>query len=315
MTNMLFPMLVAFIAILQNCRSNESSLFRDDTRGFSTRETRYPCVFDSLRLSKHPRRRGRHALALARACVRSRGGRSGDGLPKSASEEGGSFRVFFKLAEIRSPRASTTHSRWRTRVATLTMVTSFVASRNLGWFSSEPRMSDRRVRVARLARDDWTPPKGERQRRRRGEEQGEGEGTRYSLPLAPLSPTEKDRGLRGSPTQSTIHRLPHPVESSDASHSPRLRSFHRLPPPTMHVAASFPSAPDVVAVPPHGRDDDDGGKETEFCHRRATPSSSSSASWPLSHAFVHRLANRTHLSACYRWDASTRASRWVVPWG
>lgn len=126
-------------------------------------------------------------------------------------------------------------------------------------------------------------------------EQGEREGTRCSPPGSSFTDRERLR-TSGAPTNLPSIGCPTPVESSDASYSPRLHStFYRLPPPTVHVAASFPSASDVVAVPPHGYDDDDGGKETEFCHRRATPSSSS-VLWPLSHAFVHRLANRTHLS-------------------
>ena len=112
-----------------------------------------------------------------------------------------------------------------------------------GGSPASPEISDRRVRVARLARDDWTPPKGERQRRRRGEEQGEREGT-HSSSLGP-SFTDRERPRTsgaptnlpsiGCPTPSravTRRILPAFARRSTASHPRRYTSLplSRRPP-------------------------------------------------------------------------------------
>lgn len=165
-------------------------------------------------------------------------------------------------------------------------MTLLPARRNIGWFirfpgfSTEPGMSERRVRVARLARDDWTPPKGERQRRRRG---GAGEGERGETRRSPPGPSFTDRErprvsrvptkalAGGCPTPSravTRRLLPAFARCSTASH-PRQRAS--LPLPSWPPASSRYS-PRTAATTNDDDDDGDGGRETEFCHRRASDS-------------------------------------------
>lgn len=72
-------------------------------------------------------------------------------------------------------------------------------------------MRGRRVRVARLARDDWTPPEGERETERRG-----------AVLLSP--PLGRSQPIHGSRPPPLCHEtMPHPVRRNDTLRSPRLR--------------------------------------------------------------------------------------------
>lgn len=255
------------------------------------------------RLSKHPRRGGRHARARARVC--SRGGRSGGGLP--TFKEGGSFLASSSDPRKFRPRHAFPPPQPLSRDATLaTTVTLSSSPESRGGSPGSPAspecLKEERVRVARLARDDWTPPKGERQRRRRGggiKEGKEGENTPFSLPNLNPSFTERERSrdtlgvptsltFVGCPTPSdivTCRRLPAFGRCSTASHPRWYASF-----------APFPSVPSTSSryrrTRPRRRRWR-GQRDGVLCHRRAIPSSSS-APRSLSLAFVHRLANRAH---------------------
>lgn len=283
-------------------------------RVLSTRETRYPCVFDSRGcLSTRDEEGGARARARALAFVRE-GEKVGvvSRRPKRAVR---SLRLLQTPANSGPrhafpPPPPPPSLRDATLATTVTLSSSLESRGGSPAFSSEARMSERRE-CAWLGWREMTEPL-QRVRDRDGGEGGikEGkEGGRHAAlsPQSGPSFTERERSriLWGSPPVLTFVGCPTPSgivtcrilpafgRCSTASHPRRYAS---LPP--------FPPVPFPFVW--RCRDDDDGGKETKFCHRRAIPSSSS-ALRPLSLAFVHRLANRAHRFVCRRRDAPARA--------
>lgn len=228
-------------------------ILRRDTRGLSTRGTRYPCVFDS------------------RGCLSTRdeeGGRASD-------REGEEVGVVFRTAKRAVRFASSSGSRKFARVLPRAIFHRHPSAADEG---RHPR-SDNNASVAAGIYQGGSPagspasPECQRKecawlgwremteplQRVRDRDGGEGrqggrKGKHAALPLVPSFTDGERPRTTGAPTRRAVRKMPHPVRRSNASHSPRLRPmFRRLPPPTMHVAASSPPIPGVVAARPRRR--------------------------------------------------------------